>query len=164
MIYSDPSTTLGSTFDARLACNPHATPAISASVTIAAANVVASVGATSNSSDAISRFKRTAIADHYIGLAGTKSSDLNEGPVVLLEFEILRDRSRKLRKPERSQLRRQIHELRRLRTRQRAQQHAVENRENRSVCTNTKREREDHHRGEARRTAKRAQSLPHIAH
>jgi hypothetical protein len=56
-VYSDLSTTFGSSRDARHAGRENANPAISAIVGIAIANVVTSVGATPNSSEAIRRFR-----------------------------------------------------------------------------------------------------------
>ncbi len=91
------------------------------------------------------------IAGGEVDLAGGVGADRRERLVQLAKLEIFRRRDPELIEPERRELRGQVHQLLGLRIAERAQDHAVDDRENRGICADSERERQNRDRGERRR-------------
>ncbi len=103
-----------------------------------------------------------AIAGGQVDLARRVGADRGERLVQLAELEIFRRRHPELIEAERRELRGQVHQLLGLRIAERAQDHAVDDRENRGICADSERERENRDGGERRRAQQAADSETNI--
>ena len=102
------------------------------------------------------------IAGAQVHLAGRVSADGGKRLVEVAEFKIFRRRHPELIEPKRRELGGEVHQLLRLRIAQRAQDHAVDDRENRGICADSQRERENRDCGERRRAQQASDSETEI--
>ena len=98
------------------------------------------------------------IAGGEVDFAGRVGANRRKRLVELAEFEIFRRRHPELIEPERRELGGQVHQLFGLRIAQRTQDHAVDDRENRGICANSERERQNRDRRERGRAQQASDS------